>query len=63
MGVLVQPRNLAPSGLREMSPSALPTIEDVEFILVASPGADRTTAAAFSRLIRERIGKGLILGR
>ena len=59
MGVLVQPRNLAPSGLRELSPSALPTIEDVEFILVASPGADRNTIAAFTRLVRERLANGL----
>lgn len=59
MGVLVQPRNLAPSGLRELSPSALPTIEDVEFILVASPGADRNTIAAFTNLVRERLANGL----
>lgn len=59
MGVLVQPRNLAPSGLRELPPSALPTIEDVEFILVASPGADRNTIAAFTRLVRERVANGL----
>lgn len=59
MGVLVQPRNLAPSGLRELPPSALPAIEDVEFILVASPGADRNTIAAFTRLVRERVANGL----
>lgn len=59
MGVLVQPRNLAPSGLRELPPSALPTIEDVEFILVASPAADRNTIAAFTRLVRERVANGL----
>lgn len=59
MGVLVQPRNLAPAGLRELQPSALPTIEDVEFILVASPGADRKTVAAFTRLVRERVANGL----
>lgn len=59
MGVLVQPRNLAPAGLRELPPSALPTIEDVEFILVASPGADRNTIAAFTHLVRERLANGL----
>jgi DNA-binding transcriptional LysR family regulator len=59
MGVLVQPRNLAPSGLRELPPSALPTIEDVEFVLVASPGADRNTIAAFTHLVRERLANGL----
>lgn len=59
MGVLVQPRSLAPSGLREFPPSVLPAIEDVEFILVASASADRNTVAAFTRLIRDRVGVGL----
>jgi DNA-binding transcriptional LysR family regulator len=59
MGVLVQPRSLAPAGLQELPPSALPSLEDVEFILVASAGADRNTVAAFSRRIRERVRNGL----
>ena len=29
------------------------------FILVASPGADRNTIAAFTRLVRERVANGL----
>ncbi|PYB69854.1 MULTISPECIES: LysR family transcriptional regulator [Rhizobium] len=63
MGVLVQPRNLAPPGLRELPPSALPTIEDVEFILVAAPSADRNTIAAFTRLVRDRVTNGLTPSR
>ncbi|EKF60341.1 LysR family transcriptional regulator [Agrobacterium albertimagni AOL15] len=59
MGVLVQPRSLAPLGLRELPPSALPKIEDVEFILVASPGADQNTVTAFNRLVRERVANAL----
>ncbi len=59
MGVLVQPRSLAPAGLRELPPSALPPIEDVEFILVARRGADRNSVAAFTRLIRDRMRNGL----
>lgn len=59
MGVLVQPRSLAPPGLRELPPSALPPIEDVEFILVARRAADRNSVAAFTRLIRDRMRNGL----
>lgn len=59
MGVLVQPRSLAPTGLRELPPSALPPIDDVEFILVSAPTADRNTVSAFTRLVRERVGNGL----
>ncbi len=59
IGVLVQPRSLAPAGLREIPPMALPAIEDVEFVLIASPSADRNTVAAFDRLVRRRFAKGL----
>lgn len=59
MGVLVQPRSLAPTGLRELPPSALPPIDDVEFILLSAPTADRNTVSAFTRLVRERVGNGL----
>jgi DNA-binding transcriptional LysR family regulator len=59
MGVLVQPRNLAPTGLRELPPSVLPKIDDVEFIVVASPGADRNIVSAFTRLVREQVANGL----
>ncbi|SIR43051.1 hypothetical protein SAMN05880582_11346 [Rhizobium sp. RU20A] len=64
MGVLVQPRNLvAPSGLRELPPQALPTMEDVEFVLVASVSAGRYTVSAVTRLIRERVANGLHAAR
>lgn len=58
MGVLVQPRSLAPAGLREIPPPALPPLEDVEFVLVTARSADQATAAAFARKVRERFGKG-----
>ncbi|MGO4563529.1 LysR substrate-binding domain-containing protein [Rhizobium sp. 2YAF20] len=40
MGVLVQPRSMAPSGLTEIEPGWLPVLEDVEFVLVPRKGAD-----------------------
>lgn len=58
MGVLVQPRSLAPSGLREIAPPLLPALEDVEFVLVTASSADHATVSAFSRKVRERFGKG-----
>jgi DNA-binding transcriptional LysR family regulator len=63
MGVLVQPRSLAPGGLREIAPPHLPVLEDVEFVLVTSPSADRATVAAFSNRVRERFGKGFVAAR
>lgn len=58
MGVLVQPRSLAPAGLREIAPPLLPALEDVEFVLVKSRSADQATVSVFSRKVRERFGKG-----
>ncbi|WPE23859.1 LysR family transcriptional regulator [Shinella zoogloeoides] len=58
MGVLVQPRSLAPAGLREIAPPLLPALEDVEFVLVTARSADHATVSAFSRKVRERFGKG-----
>jgi len=58
MGVLVQPRSLAPAGLREIPPPALPPLEDVEFVLVTALSADQATVSAFARKVRERFGKG-----
>ncbi|MXN50899.1 LysR family transcriptional regulator [Shinella sp. AETb1-6] len=60
MGVLVQPRSLAPAGLREIAPPHLPVLEDVEFVLVTSASANRATVSAFSRRVRERFGKGFV---
>lgn len=58
MGVLVQPRSLAPAGLREIAPPDLPVLEDVEFVLATSPSANRATVSAFSRRARERFREG-----
>lgn len=60
MGVLVQPRSLAPACLFEISYSVLPCLEDVEFVLVSSHAADRATVSAFSRKARDRFGRGLL---
>jgi DNA-binding transcriptional LysR family regulator len=48
MGVLVQPRSMAPSGLKEISTTRLPALEDVEFVLVPRKGADQALVAALS---------------
>lgn len=48
MGVLVQPRSMAPSGLRELAPGWLPALEDVEFVLVPRKGADQLLVNALS---------------
>jgi DNA-binding transcriptional LysR family regulator len=60
MGVLVQPRSLAPAGLREIVPPHLPVLEDVEFVLVTAASANRATVSAFSSRVRERFGKGFV---
>jgi DNA-binding transcriptional LysR family regulator len=46
MGVLVQPQSMSPAGLREIS--RLPPLEDVEFVLIPSKGADRALVSALS---------------
>lgn len=56
MGVLVQPRSMAPPGLREIAPGLLPALEDVEFVLVPRGGADPTLVAALSQEISARVG-------
>ncbi|MBZ9791512.1 LysR family transcriptional regulator [Rhizobium sp. 3T7] len=48
MGVLVQPRSMAPSGLKEIGKGKLPVLEDVEFVLVPRKGADQTLVSALS---------------
>jgi DNA-binding transcriptional LysR family regulator len=48
MGVLVQPRSMAPSGLREIGKGKLPVLEDVEFVLVPRKGADQALVSALS---------------
>ncbi|MDP9836143.1 DNA-binding transcriptional LysR family regulator [Neorhizobium huautlense] len=55
MGVLVQPRSMAPAGLREIAPGRLPDLEDIEFVLVPRRGADAALVEAVSSLITARI--------
>lgn len=55
MGLLVQPRSMAPEGLTEIAPGRLPALEDVEFVIVARPGADRRLVAALSEAILARV--------
>ncbi len=55
MGVLVQPRSMAPAGLKEVPADSLPVLEDVEFVLVSRRGADAALTEALSDLIAARI--------
>lgn len=55
MGVLVQPRSMAPQGLRELPTGTLPPLEDVEFVLVPSKGADQKLIAALSTEILSKV--------
>ncbi|MGK6311923.1 LysR family transcriptional regulator [Neorhizobium sp. DT-125] len=55
MGVLVQPRSMAPSGLREVPADRLPVLEDVEFVLIPRRGADAALTEALSSLIVAQI--------
>jgi DNA-binding transcriptional LysR family regulator len=48
MGVLVQPRSMAPTGLTETAPGWLPVLEDVEFVLVPRKGADQLLVGVLS---------------
>jgi DNA-binding transcriptional LysR family regulator len=55
MGVLVQPRSMAPAGLKEIAADRLPVLEDVEFVLVPRRGADAALVDALSSLIVAQI--------
>ncbi|MFB9952466.1 LysR family transcriptional regulator [Rhizobium puerariae] len=55
MGVLVQPRSMAPAGLKEIPAGRLPVLEDVEFVLVPRRGADAALTEALSSLIAAQI--------
>ncbi|MDQ1186964.1 LysR substrate-binding domain-containing protein [Agrobacterium larrymoorei] len=59
MGVLVQPRSMAPSGLRELPQGSLPSLEDVEFVLQPRKGADAELVRALSSLVT---AKGMVPG-
>ncbi|MGO4853483.1 LysR substrate-binding domain-containing protein [Phaeovulum sp. W22_SRMD_FR3] len=56
MGVLVQPRSMAPTGLRALPVPGLPELEDVEFVLVPVSGADPALVAAISDEIFAQVG-------
>ncbi|WP_337270122.1 LysR substrate-binding domain-containing protein [Oryzifoliimicrobium ureilyticus] len=56
MGVLVQPRSMAPGGLKEISDDILPALEDVEFVLVPRKGADAALVTALSEEILRKVG-------
>ncbi|TDK39407.1 LysR family transcriptional regulator [Rhizobium deserti] len=62
MGVLVQPRSMAPEGLKEIPADRLPVLDDVEFVLVARRGADAALVDALSSLIAKRIGPQPVSG-
>ncbi|WP_027061478.1 LysR substrate-binding domain-containing protein [Mesorhizobium loti] len=53
MGVLVQPQSMSPSGLKEVG--SLPQLEDVEFVLIPSKGADRALVSALSEDILAKV--------
>ncbi len=55
MGVLVQPRSMAPAGLMEIAPGWLPALEDVEFVLVPRKGADQLLVKALSEDILAKV--------
>jgi len=55
MGVLVQPRSMAPSGLKEIGRDRLPILEDVEFVLVPRKGADQALMSALSEDILGKV--------
>jgi DNA-binding transcriptional LysR family regulator len=61
MGVLVQPRSMAPTGLTEIEPGWLPALEDVEFVLVPRKGADQLLVSALSDDILAKV-RGLRSG-
>jgi DNA-binding transcriptional LysR family regulator len=55
MGVLVQPKSMAPAGLLEIAPGWLPVLEDVEFVLVPRKGADQLLVKALSDDILSKV--------
>jgi DNA-binding transcriptional LysR family regulator len=54
MGILVQPRSMAPAGLKEIAAGVLPALEDVEFVLQPSKGADTKLVRALSDLVSSK---------
>jgi DNA-binding transcriptional LysR family regulator len=54
MGILVQPRSMAPAGLKEIAADVLPALEDVEFVLQPSKGTDTKLVRALSDLVSSK---------
>jgi DNA-binding transcriptional LysR family regulator len=54
MGILVQPRSMAPAGLKEIAADVLPALEDVEFVLQPSKGTDAKLVRALSDLVSSK---------
>ena len=54
MGILVQPRSMAPAGLKEIASGVLPLLEDVEFVLQPSKGAEAELVRALSDLVSSK---------
>lgn len=55
MGLLVQPRSMAPAGLREVPAADLPALPDAEFVLLRRRGADAEVSEVLARLIVARM--------
>jgi DNA-binding transcriptional LysR family regulator len=55
MGVLVQPRSMAPMGLKEVAAGRLPELGDAEFVTVARRDADPALIKALNTLIRQLV--------
>jgi DNA-binding transcriptional LysR family regulator len=55
MGVLVQPRSMAPTGLKEVAAGRLPELGDAEFVTVARRDADPALIKALNTLIRQLV--------
>jgi len=46
---------MSPSGLKEIPAGRLPRLEDVEFVLIPSKGADRALVSALSEDILTKV--------
>lgn len=57
MGILVQPRSMRPPGLTEITSPQLPALDDVEFVLVPSRGADPKIVEALWTEVKARISQ------
>lgn len=60
MGVFVQPRGMAPPGLKEIGAEMLPALEQVEFVLIRRRGADPALLAALEHEILRNLAPGAL---